>query len=237
MNREIKFRASHEGRDYAVATRPAVRSNHKGYYMRQGYMVRLVTEHPFADKRGYVLEHRLVMEHHLGRFLKPGEVVHHKDQDRLNNDIGNLELLEGQSNHAKDHLRGQRNPNGRLVASDPIFDEIKFRFLDKNSNLMVTKTLGQLIGTTYRRAQFEFRGRWTGLLDKNGTEIYEGSIMLCVNASGQRKPYVVKWAQDSACFYGYLHGNIASLILVNSHKRFEVIGDIYSTPELLPTKD
>jgi hypothetical protein len=37
-------------------------------------------------------EHRLVMEQHLGRKLLPKENVHHKDGDRLNNDISNLEL-------------------------------------------------------------------------------------------------------------------------------------------------
>jgi hypothetical protein len=40
----------------------------------------------------YRLKHRLVMEHHLGRELLPKENVHHKDGDRLNNDISNLEL-------------------------------------------------------------------------------------------------------------------------------------------------
>ena len=37
-------------------------------------------------------EHRLVIEQHLGRKLLPKENVHHKDGDRLNNDISNLEL-------------------------------------------------------------------------------------------------------------------------------------------------
>lgn len=43
-------------------------------------------------KGRYHLEHRLVMEQHLGRKLLPKENVHHKDGDRLNNDISNLEL-------------------------------------------------------------------------------------------------------------------------------------------------
>lgn len=40
----------------------------------------------------HYLEHRLVMEQYLGRKLLAKENVHHKDGDRLNNDILNLEL-------------------------------------------------------------------------------------------------------------------------------------------------
>lgn len=37
-------------------------------------------------------EHQLVMEDHLSRPLESHENVHHRDGDRLNNTIGNLEL-------------------------------------------------------------------------------------------------------------------------------------------------
>jgi len=52
-----------------------------------------VKNHPYANKRGCVLEHRAVMELHLNRFLTKGEVVHHKDENGKNNKIENLELM------------------------------------------------------------------------------------------------------------------------------------------------
>ena len=49
--------------------------------------------------------HRYVMEQYLGRKLLGDEVVHHKDGNKENNDIDNLELMS-LSEHSRQHMLG-----------------------------------------------------------------------------------------------------------------------------------
>lgn len=73
-----------------------------------GYIMVHTPEHPYCDARGYVYEHRLVMEKHLGRYLSPEEVVHHIDEDKTNNTLNNLMLMTN-SEHVKLHnLKGKK---------------------------------------------------------------------------------------------------------------------------------
>ncbi len=53
---------------------------------------------------GRVLEHRLVAEYMIGRPLLPGEVVHHIDECRTNNDPSNLQVMT-RSDHSSLHRK------------------------------------------------------------------------------------------------------------------------------------
>lgn len=59
---------------------------------RKGYRYVSAPDHPNADMGGRILEHRLVMSEFLGRALRQGENVHHKNGIKHDNDPGNLEL-------------------------------------------------------------------------------------------------------------------------------------------------
>ncbi|HKY40734.1 MAG TPA: HNH endonuclease [Polyangiaceae bacterium] len=84
-----------------------------------GYvLIRVGVDHPMADVRGYVYEHRLVMAKQLGRWLRSDEQVHHRDEDKRNNHPENLEVLSSAEHHlhhraADSRLRmpGEANPD------------------------------------------------------------------------------------------------------------------------------
>lgn len=80
-----------------------------GFTIQNGYKYILCPEHPRAkSKKGYVAEHVLVMEKTLGRTLKKGEVVHHIDEDKLNNEPKNLKLFKSRNEHLDFHAKRRK---------------------------------------------------------------------------------------------------------------------------------
>lgn len=70
-----------------------------------GYILVMKPGHPHADRHGYVLEHRLVMEARLGHCLLPSEVVHHINGIKTDNRIENLHRYSSGGDHTGDHKR------------------------------------------------------------------------------------------------------------------------------------
>ena len=92
---------------YYGLTRPKPRvTEHKPRRGKEGYLeIWVAPDDPLAEmrnRRGLILHHRYVMAQHLGRVLQPNEDVHHKNGDRADNRLDNLELW------TIDHPRGQR---------------------------------------------------------------------------------------------------------------------------------
>jgi len=75
-----------------------------GRYIKRGYVYVRAPDHPNSDKRGYIREHVKVVSDSIGRPLKKGEQVHHKDQNKLNNDISNL-MIVTKKEHLLIHLK------------------------------------------------------------------------------------------------------------------------------------
>lgn len=69
---------------------------------RYGYVYVYCPEHPHSSADGYVMEHRLVMESYIGRYLEKDEAVHHINRNKKDNRLENLQLMT-RSEHAKLH--------------------------------------------------------------------------------------------------------------------------------------
>lgn len=99
-----------------------------------GYMYLLKPEHPNADSRGRILEHRLIMEQHLGRYLDPEEVVHHINKIAEDNRIENLQLFSSNGEHLKFELTGRSSPlKGQKIHSDGWKREQRQRWTGENN--------------------------------------------------------------------------------------------------------
>lgn len=95
---------------------------------------------------------------------------------------------------------------------------------------------GRAIPLNRQIAQLQERGfillQFTGLLDKNGKEIYEGDIVRI--SKRVKMPQIVGYIEDEACF-GFVYDSGEPMRNINPSEipLLEVIGNLYENPELL----
>jgi len=142
-----------------------------------GYVIVHIPDHPFSTKSGYVMQHRLVMEGYLGRYLTTDEIVHHINGKKMDNELENLELMTI-SEHSIHHNTGRKynsetiskmSESARNRLSDkknhPFYkdiprDELQRVYMESKEISKVCKFFGICKKTFYNKIE-EFKlGEW-----------------------------------------------------------------------------
>lgn len=152
--RTIKCRScGQKGRHPTEATRLKMRQSavgkHRGENYRnwkggrcetaEGYiLVKLQSDdffYPMTNKSGYTPEHRLIMAKSLGRCLHRWEIVHHRNSNRKDNRIENLQLVQ-EMQHNQVTIMGNRI---RFLESRVTLLEAEIVLMRRENNVLISQ--------------------------------------------------------------------------------------------------
>ena len=101
------------GQKTGLANKP-----YKARLTKDGHLRMYAAKHPFAEGRKEMMVHDMLMETHLGRRLAPTECVHHKNEDKTDNRLENLELMthaEHSALHNRELAPKRKRKGGRFA--------------------------------------------------------------------------------------------------------------------------
>lgn len=115
-------------------------------------------------------EHRYVMEQYLGRELTRDEVVHHKDGNKENNDIENLELMS-LSEHSKQHRLGNTLSEeakqklsealtGHIAANRKLSDEQVEQIKELHNNGISNRKIAKMFNVNHQTINDLINGKY-----------------------------------------------------------------------------
>lgn len=98
---------------------PGSRNKVKGKAVNRGYFEIFEPKHPLARRNGYVGEHRMIM-YDVGLLDDPKLEVHHRNGDRKDNRIENLQVMT-KAEHTSLTWKGvKRKPNAPTETGNPL---------------------------------------------------------------------------------------------------------------------
>ena len=137
-------------------------------------------------------------------------------------------------------FRGKRKDNGKWIESLTLLKLGDCLYMFQSAMCEITYDLQYNITSVIGKSPFfvevipETIGQYTGLVDKNGTKIFEGDIVKIWDNGEARG--VVRWCDEDATFEFYIDGlawNFGGLRDFCLDKTVEVVGNVHDNPELL----